>query len=394
MLKKLNELRSKHAEKVKAMRDLYAKAEQEKRSMSDEEATQFDELRSEADNLKTEIGRVGALVEEQRGQVLDGEEHHDQGGVPTNEELRHYILTGETRSMSTDSDKDGGYTVIPELDRQVMRRLTDESEMRLICTVKRTGAQKYEKLVSVGGATVNHGSEGTTRTETNTAKMEKVTIPLAPIYAYPKTTQEILDFSDINILEWLSDEVSDTFVETEEDDLVNGDGTGKSKGFMSYDRAETDDKTRPFGTLQKMVAATTTAISSDELIDLLFKLKKKYRKNAVWTMNSNTAAALNKLKNSNGDYIWRDGMKAGEPDMLLGKPVHYLENLDDIGAGNAPIAVGNFKRGYYIVDHTTGTRTRPDSITSPGFYKVHTDKYLGGGVVDSNAIKVLEMKSA
>ena len=191
MLKKLNELRSKHAEKVKAMRDLYAKAEQEKRSMSDEEATQFDELRSEADNLKTEIGRVGALVEEQRGQVLDGEEHHDQGGVPTNEELRHYILTGETRSMSTDSDKDGGYTVIPELDRQVMRRLTDESEMRLICTVKRTGAQKYEKLVSVGGATVNHGSEGTTRTETNTAKMEKVTIPLAPIYAYPKTTQEI-----------------------------------------------------------------------------------------------------------------------------------------------------------------------------------------------------------
>ena len=55
------------------------------------------------------------------------------------------------------------------------------------------------------------------------------------------------------------------------------------------------------------------------------------------------------------------------------------------------LAVGDFKRGYTIVDHESGVRTRPDNLTEAGFYKVHTDKYLGGGVVDSNAIKVLEM---
>jgi HK97 family phage major capsid protein len=102
-------------------------------------------------------------------------------------------------------------------------------------------------------------------------------------------------------------------------------------------------------------------------------------------MNSNTAATLQKLKNGNGDYIWRDRLVAGSPDTLLGRPVQYLETMPDADAGEAFLAVGDFKRGYFIVDHTTGVRTRPDNITEPGFYKVHTDKYLGGGVVDSNA---------
>jgi hypothetical protein len=67
------------------------------------------------------------------------------------------------------------------------------------------------------------------------------------------------------------------------------------------------------------------AVSSDGLIDLLYKLKAKYRKNAVWVMNSNTAATLQKLKNGNGDYIWRDRLVAGSPDTLLGRPVQYLK---------------------------------------------------------------------
>lgn len=181
-----------------------------------------------------------------------------------------------------------------------MRQLQDDSVMRSIATVKTTKTNEYQKLVSVGGTTVKRGTEGEARTETSTPKMERVDIKLNPIYAYPKTTQEILDFSEVDILGWLSSEITDTFTATEETDFVNGDGDKKSKGFLSYPRAATSDKTRPFGTLEKMEAA---AVSSDGLIDLLYKLKAKYRKNAVWVMNSNTAATLQKLKNGNGDYI-------------------------------------------------------------------------------------------
>jgi HK97 family phage major capsid protein len=110
-------------------------------------------------------------------------------------------------------------------------------------------------------------------------------------------------------------------------------------------------------------------------------------------MNSNTAAKLQKLKNGNGDYIWRDRLVAGSPDTLLGRPFSIWKPCR-MRSREAFLAVGDFKRGYFIVDHTTGVRTRPDNITEPGFYKVHTDKYLGGGVVDSNAIKVLELSGS
>lgn len=383
-MKKLIELRQLKATKVAEMRSMLDKAEQENRSMTPEEKTQFDTIKADVEQLNTDITNYETLANEERSLADKGKPVDKK---LTNEELRNYIRTGESRSLSTGVPADGGYTVIPELDKEIMRQLSDESEMRAICTVKKIGSNEYKKLVSVGGAIVNHGEEGTARTETATPNLEEVSIKLYPIYAYPKTTQEILDFSDLDVLSWLTDEIKDTFVETEEIDLISGNGTKKAKGFLSYPQAVQSDKERPFGTLEKM---TVTAITADSLIDLLFKLKKKYRKNAVWTMNSNTAATLQKLKNGNGDYIWRDGLKAGDPDMLLGKPVHYLENMNDKGA---VVAVGDFKRGYYIVDHETGVRTRPDNITEPGFYKVHTDKYLGGGLVDSNAIKILELSA-
>ncbi|PHM69179.1 phage major capsid protein [Xenorhabdus sp. KJ12.1] len=381
-MKKLLELRQQKADLTQQMRSLLTKAENEKRSLNADEAKQFDELRSQSDNLNTEIARYEALSDAERNQAKT----QPTSETLNNDELRHYILTGEARSLSTGVPADGGYTVIPELNKQIMQQLADESVMRRICTIKTTRSNEYKQLVSVGGAAVAHGEEGKVRSETATPKMEEVSIKLFPVYAYPKTTQEIIDFSDVDILGWLTAEIADTFVDTEETDLVSGDGSKKAKGFLSYPRDTQADKVRAFGTLQKLEA---TSLEADSLIDLKFLLKNKYRKNAVWVMNSTTAAKVQKLKNGNGDYIWRERLQAGDPDMLLGLPVHYLEFMPD-----NIIALGDFKRGYFIADHQTGIRTRPDNITEPGFYKVHTDKYLGGGLVDSNAIKVLEIKAA
>lgn len=298
-MKKLLELRQQKAALKTQMRSMLDKADTEKRSLNEEEGKKFDELRAQADALEIEITRLEAVADDQRnlpGTSVEGE-------PVSNDELRHYIMTGDTRSLSTLVPAEGGYTVIPELDKEIMRQLQDESVMRSIATVKTTKTNEYQKLVSVGGTTIKRGTEGEERTETATPKLERVDIKLNPIYAYPKTTQEILDFSEVDILGWLASEVSDTFTTTEENDLVNGDGDKKSKGFLAYPRAATSDKTRPFGTLEKIEAAD---VSADGLIDLLYKLKSKYRKNAVWVMNSNTAAKLQKLKNGNGDYIWRD----------------------------------------------------------------------------------------
>ncbi|EIE0341977.1 phage major capsid protein [Salmonella enterica] len=377
-MKKLLELRQQKAALAGQMRTMLDKADNEKRSLNDEEGQQFDELRTQAAALDVDISRYEALADEERSKP--GKQ--TQGQTVSNDELRSYILTGETRNLSTAIPEDGGYTVIPELNKQIMTQLTDESVMRKICTVKKIGSNEFKQLVSAGGVTVNRGEEGQSRTETSTPKLNEVSIRLYPVYTYPKTTQEIIDFSGVDIMGWLSSEIGDAFVDTEETDLVSGDGTKKAKGFTSYPRDVADDKNRAFGTLQELKG--TGPLTGDILINLKFKLRAKYRRNATWLMNSNSAAEVQKLKNSNGDYIWRDRLQAGDPDTLLGLPVEYAETMPD-----GQIAIGDFKRGYFIIDHETGTRTRPDNITEPGFIKIHTDKYLGGGVVDSNAIKIL-----
>ncbi|WP_386692718.1 hypothetical protein O1Q79_00399 [Lonepinella sp. MS14434] len=392
MFKKLLELRQQKAKAVEDMRNILSKADAENRSLNETESADFDKLKGSVKQLSDEISRYESVTDEERNQAGKPVETSSKAQFG-NDELRHYIKTGELRStLSTTANDDGGYTVIPQLDKQVMSRLTDDSIMRQICNVVRlpVGAKEYKKLVSAGGAVINHGEEGKARTATDTPKLNEVTIALNPIYAYPKTTQEILDFSSIDVLGWLTEEISESFAETEEVDLTDGDGNKKSKGLLAYARSTNSDKSRPFGELQKLEVAGADKITADNLIDLFYTLHSKYRKNAVWVMSSTIAAMLQKIKNKNGDYIWRDGLTADAPATLLGRPVYFLETMPTGGANQAVLAFGDFKRGYYIVDHETGVRTRPDNITEPGFYKVHTDKYLGGGVVDSNAIKFIE----
>ncbi|PJG82166.1 phage major capsid protein, partial [Caviibacterium pharyngocola] len=257
MFKKLLELRQQKAKLTEDMRAMLAKAETENRSLSEEENAQFTEMRNKVTALNADIDRYEAVADEQRAQAGEPVETNRKPKY-NNDELRHYIKTGELRStLSTTVKDDGGYTVIPQLDKQVMTRLTDDSVMRQICNVVRlpVGAKEYKKLVSAGGAVINHGEEGQARTGTNTPKLNEVSIPLNSIYAYPKTTQEILDFSSIDVLGWLTDEISESFTETEESDLTAGDGDKKAKSLLSYTRSTDGDKTRTFGELQKMEVA-------------------------------------------------------------------------------------------------------------------------------------------
>lgn len=394
MFKKLLELRQRKTQLTAEMRSMLENADKENRSLNADEGAKFDGLKVQADELNAEIARLEAVTDEERSNP-NYTKAEKATNPPSDEELRHWLKTGELRTLATNTNggADGGYSVIPQLDSEVMKRLADESVMRSIANVVTLHKGKeYKKLVSVGGAVVGRGAEGEARTNTNTPQMKEVAIEVHNVFAYPKTTQEILDFGGVNILDWLTDEISQTFAETEESDLVTGSGEKMAKGFLAYPRTTDNDKARAFGTLQKM-EVKADKLTADNLIDLLYSLKAGYRKNAVFVMNSQTAGMIQKLKNGNGDYIWRDSLQAGSPSTLLGLPVHYLETMPNADAGNAFLAVGDFKRGYTIVDHITGVRTRPDNLTEPGFYKVHTDKYLGGGLVDSNAIKVLEAKA-
>lgn len=387
-MKKLLELRAKKAEAVSALKTLLKTADTEKRSLSDEESTKFDTLKTEAEDLTAQIQRSEYLVNEERS-LIGGSENVNDTDAPTNEELRTFVMTGDQRSLSSGVNADGGFTVIPSIDKTIYKLLTDSSVFRQNASVQTISTQKWEKLVSVGGTSAGWADETDARSETNTSELKKVTVDLHTLYAFPKTTQELLDWSDFDVSGWLSSEVAQEMGEKENTSFWYGDGSKKPTGLLTYDVAATDDGVRAFGTIQQIETETIGTIDGDDLITFSHKLRRAYRVSAKYYMNDATLETVRKIKDTDGNYLWRAGILEGEASTILGKPVEIDEAIED-----GLIVYGDLSRAYKILDHTSGTRMIRDNITVPGWVKMLTSRYVGGGIVDSNAVKFLKVKES
>ena len=73
----------------------------------------------------------------------------------------------------------------------------------------------------------------------------------------------------------------------------------------------------------------------------------------------------------------------------MGFPVVEAEDMPDIGAGTTPVAFGDFRRGYLIVDRA-GINIIRDPYSAKPYVLFYTTKRVGGGVADFDAIKLLK----
>lgn len=120
------------------------------------------------------------------------------------------------------------------------------------------------------------------------------------------------------------------------------------------------------------------------LNDRVYKVNSIYRARVTWVMNSATAGAVRKLKDSQGAYYWSSGL-GGQPDRLLGYPVQIWEDMQDIGANNIPIGFGDFRRGYLLVDRHA-MRITAVEVTEPGQTKFYVRRREGGTLLSNDAL--------
>ena len=301
--------------------------------------------------------------------------------------------------MSTDSGPDGGYTVPKVIDDTIDRVLAKISPMRALAHVVQVTTSDYHKLISRGGTGSGWVAERQAREETESPILADIAPPIGEIYAEPIITQHLLDDSAFNLADFLGDEVATKFADDEGEAFISGDGINKPRGLLTYEAVAADDATRPFGKLQYVPTGVASGLADethngiDALIDLVHSVRAPYRAGAGvgWQMNSKTAAILRKLKakGESETYLWQPSVIAGQPDMLLGYPVYENEFMSDIGTNAYPIAFGNWRRGYTIVDRI-GLRLLRDPYTKKGFVKFYFTKRVGGSVTDTNAIKLLK----
>ena len=133
--------------------------------------------------------------------------------------------------------------------------------------------------------------------------------------------------SVFNVTDFIINQMAEEIALFLEKELLNGT-SGKATGALSTPTAVT--------------AASATAITADELIELQAQVKQVYQANACWTMAPETFTSLKKLKDSNGRYLLQDDVTGEFPYRLLGKPVYLSDNMPKLAAGASAVLYGDY----------------------------------------------------
>lgn len=305
-------------------------------------------------------------------------------------------------ALHTESNQQGGFLVPEEIDYTIERALYDLSIMRQLATIRPMTSATLKKFFNLGGTTTGWVGERELRTETETPIIKELEYPTAEVYAEPQITAIALEDAGVDLEAWLAEELQIAFGEAESDAWINGDGNKKPWGLLGgYDKVANAsfvaDLASHFGKWGYVVTGAAssfpTANPGDVIVDFHHSLRTQMRGNATFLMNDLTAATVSKFKDGEGNYLWRDRISDDHDATLLGKPVAYDEIMPDIGAGNYPIAYGDFKKGYLILDRA-GMSSIRDDITKKGWVKFYTRKRVMGGGANFEAIKLLKVATS
>ena len=299
--------------------------------------------------------------------------------------LRGLELDG--KSMSTAVNSDGGYLVDPQTADRVQSVLNAGASIRAIASVVQVEATSYDVLVDHADVGAGWATESGAQAETDTPQIDRITVPLHELSALPKASQRLLDDSAFDIEGWLAGRIADKFARAEAAAFVSGDGIDKPTGFLSHPAVDNDVWT--WGNLGYVPSGTNANPEADAIIELVYALGAAYRKNAVFVMNSKTTAKVRKLKDTDGRFLWSDGLAAGEPARLMGYPVLVAEDMPDPATDAMAIAFGDFSAGYTVAERPD-LRILRDPFSAKPHVLFYATKRVGGDVSDFAAIKLMK----
>lgn len=300
------------------------------------------------------------------------------------------------KHMVIASNPDGGFAVPSIIGETIANQVREISPVRQVARSVTVNTSDYVELVNRRGTASGWTSESGTRDETATPKLGQVRPPNGELYAMPEVSNHLLQDAFFDVESFLRMEISTEFAYQEGAAFITGDGIDKPRGFLTNEATTDSDDARDFGVLEYVPSGASGGFDAsnpgDIFIDLLYRLKAGYRTGAgvAWLLNSATAATVRKFKDGDGNYLWTNGVQAGQPASLLGYPVVIAEDMPDIAAGSYPVAFGNWQRGYVITDRPEMSMVR-DTVTRKGFTRLYTAKRTGGAILDSNAIKLLKI---
>ena len=245
-------------------------------------------------------------------------------------------------------DADGSYLVPEEYDSRLIKVLNGENIMRKLGHKITTSGDHKINIASTepAAAWIEEGGA----LQFSDAQFSQILLDAHKLHVAIKVTEELLYDIAFNLENYIIEEFGKALSNAEEDAFLNGTGVGQPLGLF----AETGG-----GTVYK----TVTKLTADDIVNLIYALKRPYRKNSAFIMNDQTIATIRTFKDNNGAYMWQPSYQAGEPDKLLGYPV-YTSPFAPTDA----IAFGDYS--YYNIGDR-GTRS----------FKQLTELFAGNGMI-------------
>lgn len=352
-------------------------------------------------DLETQMAVAYRVATETRDQnnsqfvaALNGTRHGGASSRAEVDALAKYARAGIEihNTISTAEPAEGGYTVTPVLSDTLRSKLHDVSAMsRLVSRATLDQGNTWLQPINTDLAGATWVAEKDARNANTAPTFEQAEITLDELASLVPITQRAIDDSFYDLGGFLVQNMGDQFARSIGDALLNGDGDKKPNGLLSYDTTDQPDDVRDWFKLQHINTESAGAFGAngaDVLIELAYSLRAPYRPNARWLMTRATASAIRKLKDSQGRYLWSDALFDGQPSTLLGHPVELDEFMPEIGTNALAIAFGDFAQCYTMIERP-GLRLLRDPYTVKGSVLFYAYQRIGGGVINSEAVKFL-----
>ena len=389
---KIMELRNKRMKLWQEAKDFLDSHTDKDGKLSAEDAAAYDRMENEVVELKNTIDRL----ERQAG--IDNELSRPVNKPIVNapaEARKSFRATDEYKNALLDAmrsgfrrvsnilqegvDQSGGYLVPEEYDSRLIDILNEENIMRGLATKITTSGEHKINMAATKPAALWIEEGGAL--SFGEATFDQITMDAYKLHVAIKVTEELLYDAKFNLEGYILDQFGKALANAEEDAFLNGDGKGKPMGIFDTSNGG-----------QYNTTTSTANISADDVISLVYNLKRPYRKGAAFITNDKTLASLRKLKDNNGAYLWQPALTAGEPDRLFGYAIYTSQYAPEAAAGKAAMAFGDFS--YYNIGDR-GSRSMQELkelFAGNGMVAYVMKERVDGRLILPEAVQILKMK--
>lgn len=285
------------------------------------------------------------------------------------------VVQAEMKSLSLAPDTLGGYLAPTEYVREIVKAVTEVTPFRSAARIRQTTQKAIQLPKRTGQFSAQWVQEQGTRSETTGLSYGMDEIPTHEMYALVDITNQMLEDAAFNMEAEVRAEATEQFAKAEGTAFLSGSGVGRPFGFLNN------------ASISTVNSGASAALTADGLLSVYYGIKTDYARAAVWMLNRSTIGQIRRLKDGDGEYLWSPGLAGGVPNTINGAPYVEAPDMPDVGASAKPVAFGDFRRGYVIVDRIAMEMLRdPYTQATSGAVRMIFRRRVGGQVVLPEAI--------